>query len=771
MKENFIYDKLKNNIKKPSSLEKIKDIFKENKEITQLCLQNTLDNLEKEGKIIKTRHNRYGITELMNLHIGRVKKNKKGFGFLVNDNIDVEDLYIPIANLNSAQNGDRVIVRILRSSNERRSGTKNKTECEVIRILERQNTTFIGTFKQKKAYACVTPDNITFGQDIIVIENNLTSCHDGDKVIIEITYWGNQHESPEGKVIQYVGHMDDIGIDILSLVYRYNLNPNFSNEQLAEAEALCNLSIDKEISRRRDFRLYRMVTIDGSDSKDLDDAISLEILSNGHYLLGVHIADVGEYIKENSILDKEAFKRGTSVYFVDRVLPMLPPQISNGICSLNAGEDRLTISCLMEIDTKGQIISSEITEAVINVSDRFTYEKVNEILDFQQYKDSSYVEMFNDMNALKEILYKKRKERGALEFNLPDAMIILNEKGLVSDIQLKERGDAEKIIEEFMILANETVAAHFFRRKIPLIYRVHDEPEQEKIELLMRSLTKLGIYYDSNIKEKNLRAADFQNILKQSEIKKCSDIVDMMLLRMMNHAYYTTTKTSHFGLASKYYTHFTSPIRRYSDLSIHRLIKEYLRHNQTLTDRRISHYESILVLASEQASICERNAEEAERASVDLKKAEYMSAFINQEFIGKIVNITGFGFFVRLENSIEGLVHISTLFDDYYVYDEENMRLLGEQTGKSYQLGQEIKVKVTNVSVREAKIDFSVAEKGNNKIDKNKKSSLKRIIAHKKYDKCVNSFSNKPIGNNKSAEKGRKKRGTKNHSRKSKSKT
>lgn len=777
MKEDFIYETLKSTITKPTSLETIIDIFKENKEIGLSVLTEGLDSLEKQGKIIKTRHDRYGITELMNLYIGRVKKNKKGFGFLVNDNIDIEDLYIPIDNLNSAQNGDRVIVRIIRPANTRKDGTKNKSECEVIRILERQNTTFIGTYKEKKSYASVTPDNMTFDQDIIVVENPLTQCQNGDKVIIEITSWGNRHESPEGKIIKYIGHGQDVGVDILSLVYRYNLSPHFTEEQIHEAERLCSLSMEDDIYRRRDFRLYRMITIDGADSKDLDDAVSLEILSNGHYLLGVHIADVGEYIRENSILDQEAFKRGTSVYFVDRVLPMLPPSISNGICSLNAGEDRLTLSCLMEINQNGQIVTTEITEAVINVSERFTYDQVNQILESQSFRDASYVEMFNEMNDLRALLYQKRKERGALEFNLLESKVILDDKGKVTEIQLRERGNAEKIIEEFMIIANETVAAHFFRRKAPFIYRVHDEPDKEKLALLMKYLPKLGIRLPQD--KDTLSARDFQNILHQAEQKNCSQIVDMMLLRMMNHAYYTTDKTTHFGLASKYYTHFTSPIRRYSDLSIHRLIKEYLQHDGMITERRNIHYKTILTNASEQASQCERNAEEAERASVDLKKAEYMAAFVDQIFIGKIVNVTGFGFFVRLDNSVEGLVHISSLFDDFYTYDEENIRLIGEHTGNVYQLGQDIKVKLINVSVEESKIDFLVIgskDANKNKSNKIKKSfkeenSRKKVVAKKKKQKNL-SEKTASQGRNKfnSSGKGSKKRGTKSYSRKSKSK-
>lgn len=725
MNKDFIYKHLKDRITGPTSFEDIYAIF-EGMGINALEVQEALDDLEKEGKLVKTRMDRYGIPEQMNLLTGRVKKLKKGFGFLVRDNMDTEDLFIPPDCLNSAQNGDRVIVRIMKHGDMVSGRSGHRDECEVVRILERHNKTYVGTYKPKKHYAYVVPDNLTFGQDIIVPLDATYHAQEGDKVLVEITNWGNQHEIPEGKVITRLGKSSEPGIDVLSLVYRYDLSPSFTKEQMMEAKRIEAEPIDLQLERRRDFRFYsHIVTIDGADSKDLDDAVQLEILSNGNYMLGVHIADVSEYIKEGSILDEEAYRRGTSVYFVDRVLPMLPPEISNNVCSLNANEDRLTVSCVMEINPQGKIVSTELSESVINVERRFTYDTVNEILEKQSFdEDPSYVEYFNDMQALSEILYNLRMERGALEFDFPESKVFLDEEGHVVDIGYRERGKAEKIIEEFMILANQTVAAWFFRRKIPFIYRVHEEPEREKMEAFLQYIQRLGIYLPKKEDGEGITAKDLQWILKQAKEKDCAEIVDMMMLRTMNHAFYTTNKTSHFGLGLKQYTHFTSPIRRYSDLSIHRVVKEFVQIGQRMNDHRINHYAQTLPDASEQASSCERNAEEAERASVDIKKAEYMVPFIGQTFTGQIVSVTSFGFFVRLPNSVEGLVHISSLYDDYYNYDADAICLIGEHTGKAYKLGMHLDVVLENVNIKESTIDFVV--KGAEKSNKTKETANRK---------------------------------------------
>lgn len=704
MNKDFVYKHLKKALTGPVSLDEILEIFASRK-IPEAEIVEALEALEKDGRIVKTRTNHYGIPEQMNLLTGRVKKLKKGYGFLVTDNMDMEDLFIPPDCLNSAQNGDRVIVRIMKHRTP--SGGKNRDECEVVRILERHNKTYVGVYKPKRHYASVIPDNPTFGQEIIVPFDHTTHAAEGDKVLVEITSWGGQGESPEGQIIARLGPAEAPGIDVLSLVYRYDLSPSFTAEQLTEATRLSTQPFDPQLSRRRDFRYYsHIVTIDGADSKDLDDAVQVVMLDNGNYMLGVHIADVGEYVKENSILDKEAYRRGTSVYFVDRVLPMLPTEISNGICSLNAGEDRLTVSCVMEINSRGQVVTAEISESVINVEKRFTYDTVNEILATQQFaEDPSYVETFNAMHTLSKILYNNRISRGALEFDLPESKVLLDDKGHAVDIVLRERGEAEQLIEEFMILANETIAAYFFRRRIPFIYRVHEEPEPEKRDAFLESIQRLGIVLPGGPAHE-FSAKDLQWILKKAQELDCVDIVSMMMLRMMNHAYYTTKKSSHFGLASRHYTHFTSPIRRYSDLSIHRLIKEFLQNNNRLSEHRTQHYEKRFTDASEQASVCERNAEEAERASVDLKKAEYMLPFVGESYEAQIVGVTSFGFFVRLENSVEGLVHISTLVDDYYDYDEALLRLIGEHSGRSFKLGQHVEVVLQAVTMKDATIDF-----------------------------------------------------------------
>lgn len=770
MNKDFIYKHLKKALTGPTSFDEIIEIFA-SRNIPASEIKAALDDLEKDGRIVKTRTDHYGIPEQMNLLTGRVKKLKKGYGFLVTDNMDTEDLFIPPDSLNSAQNGDRVIVRIMKHRSAKSASGKNRDECEVVRILERHNKMYVGTYKPKRHYAFVVPDNQTFGQDILVPFDKKFQAQDGDKVLVEITYWGNQRETPEGEIIARLGPAEAPGIDVLSLVYRYDLSPAFTSEQLQEAKRLSQQLVDPQLERRRDFRYYRhVVTIDGADSKDLDDAVQLEILSNGNYMLGVHIADVGEYIKENSILDQEAYQRGTSVYFVDRVLPMLPTDISNGICSLNAGEDRLTLSCVMEINSRGQVVTAEISESVINVEKRFTYDTVNEILKTQRFdEDPSYVETFNDMHALSKILYNKRIERGALEFDLPESKVVLDDQGHAVDIVVRERGEAEQIIEEFMILANETVAAYFFRRKMPFIYRVHEDPEPEKRDAFLQYIQRLGIVLPH--KEEEFSAKDLQWILAKAEEKDCAGIVSMMMLRMMNHAYYTTKKTSHFGLASRHYTHFTSPIRRYSDLSIHRLIKEFLQNNNRLNEHRIQHYEKLFADASEQASSCERNAEEAERASVDLKKAEYMLPFVNSEYEAQIVSVTSFGFFVQLENSVEGLVHISTLVDDYYNYDAENICLIGEHSGRSFKLGQKVNVILEAVNMKDATIDFVLKDpaatnsiKITNEI---KKKKVNQVTAQQRTRKKTAALT----GGKTVAKKKRKTyRGTKNNSRKQKGK-
>lgn len=771
MNKDFVYKHLKDSLTGPTSFDDILKIFDSTK-IAPAEIKEALDGLEKDGRIVKTRTEHYGIPEQMNLLTGRVKKLKKGFGFLVTDNMDMEDLFIPPDSLNSAQNGDRVIVRIMKHRKMGAPGGKNRDECEVVRILERHNKMYVGTYKPKKHYAFVVPDNQTFGQDIVVPFDEIFHAKENDKVLVEITYWGGKGEIPEGQIIARLGPAEEPGIDVLSLVYRYDLSPTFTDEQLQEAKRLSQQPVEGQADRRRDFRFYsHVVTIDGADSKDLDDAVQLEILSNGNYMLGVHIADVGEYIKEGSILDKEAFKRGTSVYFVDRVLPMLPTDISNGICSLNAGEDRFALSCIMEINPRGQVVTAEISESIINVEKRFTYDTVNEILATQQFdEDPSYVETFNDMRTLSKILYNNRIERGALEFNLPESKVVLDEKGHAIDIVVRERGDAEQLIEEFMILANETVAAYFFRRRMPFIYRVHEEPETDKLENFLSYIQRLGIVLPR--KEEAFNAKDMQWILAKAEEKGCAEIVSMMMLRTMNHAYYTTKKTTHFGLASRHYTHFTSPIRRYSDLSIHRLIKEFLQNNNRMGEHRIKHYEKLFADASEQASSCERNAEEAERASVDLKMAEYMLPFVKNEYEAQIVSVTSFGFFVRLENSVEGLVHISTLIDDYYSYDAEAICLIGEHTGHHFKLGQKVTVILAAVNMKDATIDFVLKNTGasnsiqiNNNVSKKTHSQVKATARTRK--KMVGRSDKKNSMRNK---KRKTHRGTKSNSRKQKSK-
>ncbi|HHY77325.1 MAG TPA: ribonuclease R [Clostridiales bacterium] len=667
-------------------------------------LKETLEHMEAEGLIVKTRKKRYGLPERMNLIVGRLQGSKKGFGFLIPDNPNMKDIYIPVENLNGAMHNDKVIARITKASID-----TMRSEGEIIRILKRANEKVVGTFENCKKYGFVVPDDQRIYQDIFVSREDFGGAKNGYKVVVEITQWPEGRRNPEGRVIEILGHKNDVGTDILSIIRGHNLPEEFPQEVEAQANKIPDEISEDIIKNRRDLRDRVIVTIDGEDAKDLDDAISLEVLPNGNYLLGVHIADVSQYVFENSYLDKEALKRGTSVYLLDRVIPMLPKKLSNGVCSLNPKVDRLTLSCDMEIDNKGNVVKYDIFESVIKTKERMTYEAVNKILEEddeelkERYKD--LVELFKNMEKLMNILRKKRMLRGSIDFDFKETKIILDEKGKPVEIKTYRRGTSEKIIEEFMIVCNETVAEHMYWKELPFVYRVHEDPDPEKIMALNELVHNFG-YSIKGTDEIHPKA--LQQLLEKITGKREERLISTLTLRSLQKARYDGASLGHFGLASKYYCHFTSPIRRYPDLMIHRIIKEDI-HGK-LNEKRIKELNEIIPKIAEQSSIRERAAEEAEREVEDLKKAEYMAERIGEEYEGIISSVTSFGFFVELENTVEGLVHVSHMEDDFYIFDEVNHALIGERKRKLYRIGDTVRVRVLSVDIANRSIDFVLVD-------------------------------------------------------------
>jgi ribonuclease R len=660
-----------------------------------------LDDMEKEGEIIKTKKKRYAVPERMNLVVGRLQSNQKGFGFIIPDNETMNDVFVSAGDLNGAMHNDRVIARITsRSRNGRRA------EGEIIRILRRANKEIVGTFESSKNFGFVVPDDRKINFDVYIPKGEVNGAKDGYKVVTEITRWPEPRRNPEGRIIEVLGHKDDIGTDILSIIRKHKLPETFPKKVLREADNIPDTVSEEEIARRRDLRDMNIVTIDGADAKDLDDAVSIEKLPNGNYKLGVHIADVTYYVKEGSTLDKEALKRGTSVYLVDRVIPMLPKKLSNGICSLNPKVDRLTMSVIMEIDKNGTVVDHEIFESVIKTKERMTYTDVSDILennDSELMKRYNYlIEDFRLMEELALILRKRKERRGSIDFDFPEAKIILDKSGRPVEIKKAERRVANRIIEEFMIVCNETIAEHMYWLKIPFVYRVHEEPSLEKIENFNKFIHNFGYHLKGVTTEVHPKA--LQDLLYKIEGRKEEHIISTIMLRSLKQARYSAENLGHFGLAAKYYCHFTSPIRRYPDLQIHRIIREML--NNKLTPKRISNLKGKVANAADQSSERERLAVEAEKETNDLKKAEYMAYHVGEEFDGIISGVISFGIFVELENTIEGLVRISTLVDDYYIFDEENYLFRGERTNKTFRIGDEVRVKVARVDVAQKEIDF-----------------------------------------------------------------
>ena len=688
---------------RPMDIQELVSVFDINPDEYR-AFKKTLKTMEKEGLIFRTKKDKFALPERLGLITGKLQAHAKGFGFLIPEIEGEKDVFIPSSFINGAMNGDRILVQITR---EDKNGKKR--EGEVIQILERGNTKIIGVYEDSKNFGFVIAEDTRISQDIFISKKDRNGAKDGDVVVVEVTKWPEKRRSPEGVVKEVLGQKGDKGLDILTIIKKYGLPEEFPPKVQAFAAGIDEEIPLKEYKRRKDLRDVRMVTIDGEDAKDLDDAVSIERLDNGRYRLGGHIADVSHYVREKNPLDKEALKRGTSVYLIDRVIPMLPKKLSNGICSLNPKVDRLTLSCIMIIDGSGKVLDHEIVESVIRTNERMTYTDVTKILrDNDPELSKRYDYLLDDFKAMEElcnILYKKRTKRGAIDFEFEESKIILNEFGKPIDIKPYEREIANRIIEEFMLVCNETVAEHMFWSHLPFVYRIHEDPDEEKLEKFREFIYNLGyiVKWNGEVKPRNL-----QEILEKVKGKKEETVVSTLLLRSMMRAKYSPECVGHFGLAAKYYCHFTSPIRRYPDLQIHRIIKEFI--NGKIDDDRSKKLTALVDYAARQSSERENIATEAEREVDDLKKAEYMLDRIGEEFEGIVSSVTSFGMFVELPNTIEGLIHITALDDDYYIYDENHLCLMGERTKKIYRLGDFVKVRCSKVDIPNREIYFDMVE-------------------------------------------------------------
>ena len=664
-------------------------------------LKAVMDSLEKEGRVHVTQKGKYIKGEAKQLR-GMFQANARGFGFVTVEG-ESEDIFISEDDMNGAMQGDEVEVVITKAPEGKRR------EGKITKIVQRGIQRIVGYYQSRKNFGFVVPDNERFLQDIFVPAERSKGAVTGHKVVVELTSYGENGKKPEGKIVEILGHVTDPGVDILSIVKGYDLPTEFPEKVLNQAERVAKAVTTADMAGRKDVRSWQTVTIDGEDAKDLDDAITLT-KEGDRYILGVHIADVTNYVQENSALDREALKRGTSVYLADRVIPMLPRVLSNGMCSLNAGEDRLALSCIMTIDAKGNVIDHQIAETVVNVDERMSYTSVKKILEdrdeaeCERYHD--LIPMFELMKELSHILRERRHRRGAIDFDFPEAKIILNESGEPVDIKAYDRNVATKIIEDFMLVANETVAEDYFWQEIPFVYRTHDKPDGEKISRLSMFINNFG--YTLRIGADEVHPKELQKLLMKVEGTDEESLISRLTLRSMKQAKYTTVCTGHFGLAANYYCHFTSPIRRYPDLQIHRIIKDNLRGR--MNEKRRMHYESILDEVAKQASQTERRAEEAERETVKLKKCEYMENHIGEEFEGVISGVTEWGFFVELPNTVEGLVRVTDLTDDFYEFYEDSYELVGSATNRRYKLGQRVKVIVDSTDKVMRTIDFKLVQ-------------------------------------------------------------
>lgn len=664
-------------------------------------LLRILGKLEMELKIQKNRKNQYRPVDTV-YYDGIYRKNQKGFGFVkIEDQED--EIYIAKENSKNALNGDRVLIEIIEEKNKLK-----KAEGKVVKILKHEKDTIVGRFENNKNFGFVVPDDKNFGTDIFISKKNFGKARNNHKVLVKIIKYPEKGKKAEGKVLEVLGNVNEAGVDMLSLIKEHNLPSTFPEPVVEKAKKCGNQINEKDIEKRRDLRHDIIFTIDGEDAKDLDDAVKVTKLENGNYKLDVHIADVSYYVKPNSLLDQEALLRGTSIYMLGRVIPMLPRELSNGICSLNAGEDRFTLSCSMEINEKGKVVSSDVYKAVINVTERMTYTNVQKILDnsdeevVNRYKP--YIGEFKLMEELAQILKNKRLEQGYLNLDIPESKIELDIDGRVTNIKKYETTFANEIIEQFMLTANETIAEKFFWLDAPFIYRVHEKPDYEKVQELNKFLFNFGLRIKAN--KDNIYPKEFAKILEEVQGKEEEKVVSNLVLRTLKVARYEAENQGHFGIASKYYCHFTSPIRRYPDLFIHRIISKYLEDNYDVEENFVEEYKKQAEERAKQSSERENIATKVERESEDIKKAEYMESRIGEEYEGIISSVTSFGIFVELENTVEGLIRFDDLGDEYFIYDEERKMLIGEQTRTTYKIGDKINIRVKDASKLLRTVDF-----------------------------------------------------------------
>ena len=663
-------------------------------------LHLVLDALLEEGKIEISSNGKYSKGQNPSL-TGVFEAHPRGFGFVRIEGED-EDIFIPETKTGNAFHQDTVQVLVRPSRGKRREG-------QIIKVLSHGITTLVGTFEKGGNFGFVVPDNQRIVKDVFVPMERSKGAVDGHKVVVELTSYGKEGKKPEGKVIEILGHITDPGVDIISIVKQYDLPVEFPERVQRQVENVAKPVSGADMAGRMDLRHLQTVTIDGEDAKDLDDAISIS-REGDNYVLGVHIADVSNYVQENSALDHEALRRGTSVYLVDRVIPMLPRQLSNGICSLNAGEDRLSLSCIMTIDKKGNVVDHTIAETVINVDRRMTYTNVNKIITdkdpevTEEYKD--FVDMFFLMKELADILREKRKQRGSIDFEFPETKVILTPDGEPMEIKPYERNAATKIIEDFMLIANETVAQTYFWQEIPFVYRTHEKPDPDRIKQLGAFINNFGFHI--RVGNSQIHPKELQKLLTKIEDTPQEGLIARLTLRSMKRARYATECVGHFGLAANYYCHFTSPIRRYPDLQIHRIIKDSIRGR--MNDKRMVHYDEILPKVAADTSMLERRADEAERETIKLKKVQYMSRHIGEEFEGVISGVTAYGFYVELENTVEGMVRVTSLEGDYFEFWENSYELVGENSGIRYKLGQRVRIRVAECDMLARTIDFELVE-------------------------------------------------------------
>ncbi len=663
-------------------------------------LLKVLRELEIETLIYHTNKDKYMLFSDSHLLKGVLHSNKKGFGFVDVDNSDV-DIYIPKENINGAIHGDLVVVEQVSQKG------LDKVEGRIVKVLKHESNTYVGEINFKNNVGYVTLDEDKVNLEVVVAKENSLNAVDGHKVVVEIIK-RISNKKAEGKVVKIIGHKNDPGVDILSIVYKYDINTSFPEDVEEEVKSLPMEVTDADLKGRRDLRGEKIFTIDGDDTKDIDDAISIE-KSGDTYTLGVHIADVSYYVKEGSPLDKEAMDRGTSVYLVDRVIPMLPHELSNGICSLNPGVDRLAISCVMKYDSEGKMLDYDIFPSVIRSRKQMTYKNVNSILE-KNIVPEGYEEFVDDLKTMSEfasILRKMKVRRGYLDFDVDEAKILVDEKCVPYEITKRERGTGEKLIEDFMIAANECVATHIYNMDLPFIYRIHESPKEEKMRDFLSFVSNLGYQVTGDLKGNKSIAV--QKLLKFVKDKKEGPILTSLLLRCMQKAVYSPTNLGHFGLGSSCYTHFTSPIRRYPDTTVHRLLRTYLFNND-LSSHTINHYEEKLIFVADHSSAMERASVDCEREVEDMKMAEYMESHIGEEFEGTISSVMSFGMFVELDNLVEGLVPVR-LMNDYFVFDEERMTLVGEKSHIKYTIGERVLIKVVDASKEAKTIDFEIVKK------------------------------------------------------------